>query len=94
MTLFLFRSGGHLHLRPVRNALPPPPRAYRCQSSLDRIHDGIEVGVAFTQGGKGRVEDCKIFGNAEVGVGIVGSGSEAVVAVCKCAREGTRCFTL
>ena len=50
--------------------------------------------MAFIQGGKGRVEDCQIWGNAEAGVGIQGSVSEAVVAGCKCVSEGAPRFSL
>ena len=42
----------------------------------------------FIKGGKGRVEECKIWGNAKAGVGIHGSVSEAILAGCKCAGDG------
>ena len=43
--------------------------------------------MAFTEGGKGRVEDCKILGNEVAGVYIQGDGCEAVVAGCKCVGD-------
>ena len=50
-----------------------------------RIHDGKGEGVALVEGGKGRMEDCQIWGNERAGVVVRGNGSEAVVAGCKCA---------
>ena len=44
--------------------------------------------MLFAQGGKGRVEGCQIWGNTMVGIGVHNSGTEAVVAGCKCASEG------
>ena len=48
--------------------------------------------MVFSQGGKGRVEDCQIWGNERAGVGIDGRGlkatEEAVVKGCKCACKG------
>ena len=35
---------------------------------------------------KGRVEGCRIWGNKGCGVDVKGSGSDAVVVGCKCAR--------
>ena len=44
-------------------------------------------------GGKGRVEGCQVWGNAQAGVGIRGDGSEAVVVGCKCAGKRRRAFS-
>ena len=65
-------------------------------TSRDRIHDGKQCGLAFVEGGRGRVEDCKIWGNERTGIFVQGSGSEAVVAGCKCAggRVGVLCWRL
>ena len=78
----------------VLNAMPPPPRSCRCQSSLGRIHDGRGGGVAFFKGSKGRVEQCEIWGNAKAGVDVQGDSSEAMVAGCKCEKERARVFLL
>ena len=68
---------------PTRHTL-----SYFCHfsTSRGRIHDGIPGGVIFYEGGKGRVEGCKIWGNAVAGVYIQGDGSEAVVAGSECVR--------
>ena len=48
------------------------------------------MGVIFFQGGKGRLEDCKIWGNILCGVLVRDQSSEAVVVGCKCAGAGKR----
>ena len=65
-----------------------------CHLSPGRIYDGNDDGVAFMKGGKGRVQDCQIWGYGLSGVGVQGGGSEAVVAGCKCAggRDGGGAF--
>ena len=50
---------------------------------LGRIHDGKDAGVAFSEDGKGRMEDCQVWGNVKAGVYIQGDGSEAVLVGCK-----------
>ena len=42
-------------------------------------------GWFFSQGGKGHVEDCQIWGNKRVGVVVQDDGSKAAIAGCKCA---------
>ena len=48
----------------------------------------------FAEGGKGRVEDCKIWGNKLANVGIHDSGTQAVVKGCECANAWARPATL
>ena len=43
--------------------------------------------MAFIVGGKGRVEDCQIWGNNLANVAVQGSGSQAVVKGCECAKR-------
>lgn len=47
-----------------------------------RIHDGKDSGLYFFDGAAGTIEDCEVYGNANVGVAITG-GSRAVVRRCK-----------
>jgi nitrous oxidase accessory protein NosD len=49
------------------------PLIRRCQ-----IHGGADSGLYFFDGAKGAVEDCEIFGNANVGIAITG-GADPVV---------------
>ena len=86
---------GFLDARVYYLTCPYPFNSYSRHSltSRGRIHDGKDGGVAFFEGGKGQVEGCQIWGNAEIGVGIRDNGSEAVVARCKCASEGAPLFS-
>ena len=63
-------------------------RSYSRQllTPLGRIHDGKDGGVAFIKGGRGRVEDCKMWGNAKASVHVDHSGSQTVVKGCECAN--------
>ena len=65
-------------------------------TTCGRIYDGKNCGVLFVQGGKGRVEDCQIWGSVCSGVAVQDHGAEAVVVGCKCAggRAGTFCWRL
>ena len=42
--------------------------------------------MVFAYGGKGRMEDCKIWGNKLANVTIQDSGSQAAVKGCECAN--------
>ena len=63
-------------------------------TSLGRIHDGKEEGVAFIFGGNGQVIDCKIWGNAKANVHVQDSGSQAVVKGCECVNANACPVTL
>ena len=52
-----------------------------------RIQDGKYTGVAFSDGGKGRVEGCHIRDNALVGV-CIGNCCRAILKDCKCGSKG------
>jgi nitrous oxidase accessory protein NosD len=43
-----------------------------------RIHDGADSGLYFFDGASGEVEDCEVYGNANVGVAITGGARPAV----------------
>ena len=43
-----------------------------------RIHDGADSGLYFFDGASGEVEDCEVYGNANVGVAVTG-GARAVI---------------
>jgi len=49
------------------------PSIRRC-----RIHDGADSGLYFFEGAAGEVEDCEVYGNANVGVAITGRADPAV----------------
>ena len=58
----------------------------RCRANLPgRIYEAILGAGVLLDGSRGRVEGCKIWGNADSGVTVKGDGSEAVVVGCKCA---------
>lgn len=40
-----------------------------------RIHDGADSGLYFFEGASGAVEDCEVYGNANVGVAVTGGAS-------------------
>ena len=79
---------GFLDARVYYLTCPYPFNSYSRHSltSRGRIHDGKDVGLVFIHGGTGRAEDCKIWGNAEAGVHVQDSGSQAVVKGCECAN--------
>lgn len=56
----------------VHNAMATP-LIRRCQ-----IHDGAESGLFFYENGRGTVEDCDIFGNAEAGIEIC-EGAQPII---------------
>ena len=61
-------------------------------ASHGRVHDGNKGGVFFVRGSQGRVESCKIWGNAKANVHVQESGSQAVVKGCKCATPFSMIF--
>jgi len=49
------------------------PSIKRC-----RIHDGADSGLYFFDGAAGKVEDCEVYGNANVGVAVTGGARPSV----------------
>ncbi|HZI17072.1 MAG TPA: right-handed parallel beta-helix repeat-containing protein [Pyrinomonadaceae bacterium] len=47
-----------------------------------RIHDGADSGLYFFEGATGTVEDCEVYGHANIGVAVTG-GARPVVRRCK-----------
>jgi parallel beta-helix repeat protein len=43
-----------------------------------RIHDGADSGVYFFDGAAGTIEDCEVYGNANVGVAITGNANPII----------------
>lgn len=43
-----------------------------------RIHDGADSGLYFFEGAAGTVEDCEVYGNANVGVAVTGGARPAI----------------